>query len=129
MLSSPHMMLKVSWTLPFCVNLMKHFCTPMIRAIIATGDTETEITTKLNNALMSASTWSDENKLSLNIAKTKCLYLDTSAKVSRAQFQQLECKGETVGEVDNFKYLSLILDNTPKFDKHTSYIKRKVFIK
>ena len=46
-------------------------------AIIATGNKEDEITNKHNNAMNLASSWLDDNKLSLNMAKTKCMYIGT----------------------------------------------------
>ena len=76
-----------------------------------------------------ASRWLDGNKLLLNVAKTKCMYIATSVKVSKASFPELKCKEQVIGEVDSFKYLGAVLDNSLKFDKHTSYIRRKVFIK
>ena len=98
-------------------------------AIISSGSSEAEITEKLSTAMHSAANWLDDNKLSLNVGKTKCMYIGTSAKLSKAIFAEIECKGETIGKVDSFKYLGVILDNLLMFDKHTSYIKRKVFLK
>ncbi len=57
------------------------------------------------------------------------MYIGTRNKVSEANFPPLICKNKTIREVDQFKYLGVILDKTLKFDKHTSYIKRKVFIR
>ena len=98
-------------------------------AVIASGSTEAEITNKLSNAMQSAANWLDDNKLSLNVGKTKSMFFGTSNKLSKANFSEIECKGETIGTVESFKYLGVILDNLLSFDKHTSYIRRKVFLK
>ncbi len=116
-------------SLPNVIDNCETFLYANDTAIISTGSTEAEITDKLNNAMHSASTWLDDNKLSLNIGKTKCMFIGTGSKLSKAKFQDIKCKGEVIGMIESFKYLGVILDNTLRFDKHTSYIKKKVFLK
>ena len=116
-------------SLPNVIDSCETFRYANDTAIIASGSSETEITDKLSNAMQSAANWLDDNKLSLNVGKTKCMFIGTSNKLSKANFLDIECKGETISVVESFKYLGVILDNLVRFDKHTSYIKRKVFLK
>ena len=51
-------------------------------AIIATGADENEVSNKLSQAMI-ASQWLDDDKLSLNISKTKCMYMGTAGHVNR----------------------------------------------
>ena len=111
-------------SLPNVIDNCETFLYADDTAIIATGSSDAEITDKLNNAMHSASTWLDNNKLSLNTGKTKCMFIGTSNKLSKANFSNIECKGEVIGRVDSFKYLGLVLDSMLNFDKHTSYIKK-----
>ncbi len=116
-------------SLPNVIENCETFLYANDTAIISTGSTEAEIMNNLSNAMRSAANWLDDNKLSLNIGKTKCMFIGTSHKLSKANFSDIECKGETIGRVESFKYLGVILDNLLRFDKHTNYIKRKVFLK
>ena len=96
-------------------------------AILTTGDTPEIITDNLNTALSRASDWMNSNKLSLNVSKTKCMYLGTNQRLSRAEFPIVKCNGETVDKVDSFKYLGVYLDNQLHFNIHADYVKRKIF--
>ncbi len=57
------------------------------------------------------------------------MYIGTANKITKSTFVAVRCNGEVIGSVDNFKYLDVMIDNTLKFDKHTSYIRRKIFVK
>ncbi len=115
--------------LPFVIKNCETFLYADDTAIIATGRDEVEITLKLNEAMNAASLWLNNNKLSLNVSKTKCMYIGTNARIARADFPSVSCMQEIIEEVDHFKYLGVVLDKSLSFDKHTNYIKRKVFVR
>ncbi len=57
------------------------------------------------------------------------MYMGVAGRLTHVTFPVLTCKNQVVGEVSKFKYLSVLVDKTLKFNEHTICIKCKVFIK
>ncbi len=95
-------------------------------AILTTGDSPEAIATNLNEALSKASDWMTMNKLSLNVSKTKCMFMGTAQRLYNADFPEISCNGEIVDRVESFKYLGIFLDNQLRFNIHADYVKCKI---
>lgn len=66
--------------------------------------------------------WLINNKLSMNIKKTKLMIIKQSPKGPMANYE-LKIKNQKIEEVD---HLGLIIQNNLKWDKHINRIKRKI---
>ena len=98
-------------------------------AILTTGKDIHTIEENLSNALASSARWMNDNKLSLNVSKTKCMYFGKQQHLSGIQSQEILCNGEPVEVVHNFNYLGLVLDPNLKFTAHTEHFQKKIFSK
>ena len=78
----------------------------------------------INDDLKIISEWLKVNKLSLNIKKTH--YMCFTAKNKIRPSLSLQIDGETINEVDNTKFLGVIIDNKLNWKDHISYTCRKV---
>ncbi len=47
----------------------------------------------------------EDNKLSLNVYKMKCMYFGAQQRLNACQFDEVYCEGEVVEQVPTFKYL------------------------
>ena len=70
------------------------------------------------------SKWLKTNKLSLNVKKTHCMVF--SKRRTRKTDLKLIIDGESIGEVQNTKFLGIIIDNKLNWKDHISYIAGKV---
>ncbi len=98
-------------------------------AIVTTGDGPETVSANLETALSIAHDWMNENKLSLNLSKTKVMFMGTSHKTQETAVIEVKCKGEVVSKVNTFKYLGIMVDNNLKFGEHVEYTKKKLFAK
>ena len=73
----------------------------------------------LNSDLLSVSDWLKMNKLTLNVKKTKCMLFGTPHYLKDAESLNIKLDSDHIEQVDNFKYLGIIMDNELKFDLHT----------
>ena len=53
----------------------------------------------------------------------------TNQKLSRCVDLDVTYNGVQVENVSKFKYIGVMLDQSPKFDEHVKYVKRKVYTK
>ena len=68
--------------------------------------------------------WCEDHNLLLNISKTKELIFDFRTK--KEPLMPLEIKGQTVDQVDSYKYLGVTIDNKLSWDEHASLTYKKV---
>ena len=68
----------------------------------------------------------NQNKLTVNIAKTKCMTFGTRAMLDKLGKVDLRVGGQTVEQVQKFKYLGMILDPLLNFKEHVSYMRSKI---
>ena len=60
-----------------------------------------------------ASEWLDYNELPLNVMETKCMYMETAGKLlNRAIFPELMWEDQVTTDVNNFKYLGIMVHRT-----------------
>ena len=97
-------------------------------ALLTTGNNIETIEENLNHAICTAQEWFI-NKLSLNTNKTKSMLLGTKQRLQGATPIEIINGAKKVEMVDHFKYLGVVLDNCLTFDRHVSYIKKKVYVR
>lgn len=81
----------------------------------------------INNELLNVSSWLTENKLSLNISKTKYMLFHHHQKhISTDSIPQLEFDGNKIEYVDQFKFLGIIVDNNLNWKPHIDLTCRRI---
>ena len=66
--------------------------------------------------------WMRENRLSLNVSKTKLKLVGSKPKLQQYKGFLISLNGEPVETVDTFKYLSMIIDPQLHFHQHIDYV-------
>ena len=61
--------------------------------------------------------WIDNNKLTLNVKKTKCMLIGTRPKVNN-KIMNIYVKNDAIEQVNEFKYLGLIIDPCLRWNCH-----------
>ena len=97
--------------------------------LVTTGRDVQEINDELMTALTEASLWMSDNKLSLNLSKTKCMYVGTAQRLNSIDIPVIKCNDQIVDSVPRFKCLGIIIDRNLKFDEHVKYLKGKIYAK
>ncbi len=94
-------------------------------AIVTTGDELNSVARNLENALATSQQWMNDNKLTLNLTKTKVMFLGTTQKTQESTNTVIKCNGEVVDKVETFKYLGVMIDKNLRFSEHVEYTKKK----
>lgn len=83
---------------------------------------------QLNGDLKNINDYFCENKLKLNIQKSKYMVIGTKTKIKNIDSKNLSVciGGVNLEGVEEFKYLGVVLDTTLSFNNHIDYIKNKV---
>ena len=68
------------------------------------------ITYKLGKELESCSEWLVDNKLSLYLGKTECIYFGSKRKLRKAKEFSIICNGQNIKSQNSVKYLGVVLD-------------------
>ena len=77
-----------------------------------------ELTDVLCKELQTVSDWVEENKLVLNITKTKCMVIGTRRKIARDSCLNLSMGGIPIEQVRNIKLLGIIIDDQLSWSDH-----------
>ena len=77
-----------------------------------------------NSELSKFKSWSDSNRLTLNLEKTTCLFI---SNIHDSILQDsIKMGGRSIDIVKEAKFLGLIIDDKMKFNQHIDYICKKV---
>ena len=77
--------------------------------IYTTGLESDYIITEIQEDLQRVEQWMENNKLVLNVTKTKCMLFGTKQKLANAFFK-IQLHGSDIDRVRNFCYLRVVLD-------------------
>lgn len=84
------------------------------------GKSIEECIEKVNFDLMELNKWFHMNKLSLNVGKTKCMYINGESET------EIKIDNQVLEVVENIKYLGIMFDNKLEFNTHIDYISKKI---
>ena len=84
---------------------------------------------KLQKSLDLFCVWSEANKLSINVNKTKLMVFGSRSKVKKAKNVKVYMKNKLLQKVPTFKYLGIILDSMLTYNHHISSVIRMVLYK
>ncbi len=93
------------------------------------GQTGTEIENKLKLNLLHLHTWFNQNKLSINLDKSKVMLFGTSHQLQNIGTVSVTHGNCTLEVVSTFCYLGIVLDSRLTFSSHVQHIKSKTFSK
>ncbi len=81
-----------------------------------------ELAVSIQYDMQSISYWMRQNRLSLNVSKTKFMLVGNKQRLNRVGDIRISLNGETIEAVQNFKYLGMILDQQLHFHAHIDHI-------
>ena len=90
--------------------------------LMSKGSTMSESISECQIKLDKLIKWCDKNKLSVNIKKTKCMYINSSDLTSD---EHLCIRGKPVDVVKHFEYLGMIIENKLQMNKHVDILYKK----
>jgi len=72
-----------------------------------------DLESALNDDLLGISNWLNDNKLTLNVGKTKSLLIDSDFRLRKGNSISVPICGTEVEGVESFKYLGVVLSSNP----------------
>ena len=97
--------------------------------IYASGNSAEEVAARLQPELDLFTKWCRENKLSLNVKKTKQMNFGTRHAVKKASIVKLKVDNVQLKVVPTYKYLGFLLDSTLSFNYHVKTVANTVVYK
>lgn len=85
-----------------------------------------QVNSMLQQELMSVSEWVMENRLKLNVSKTKCIVLGSKHSVRETQMLDISLQGQPIEQVKEVKLLGVTLDQTLSWSTHINKIVTKL---
>ena len=109
------------------------YTTPFIyaddTALVTFGSSKVELETKLQEDLVHLGRWFNNNKLSLNITKTKSMLLSGSRSKLKHESLELTLNDVEIECVQDMKYLGVIIDRHLTFTNHVNKLCGKIAAK
>lgn len=90
------------------------------------SDDADEIEYKINMDLKEISKWLKQNSLKLNVNKTNFMLIRDSHKRISTNRCRISIEDEKIEEVEETKYLGVIIDENLSFNSHVQYVNRKI---
>ena len=90
--------------------------------LMSAGSTMLESIFQCQNKLDKLIAWCDINKLSVNIKKTKCMFINPFNEKSD---MQLYIRGKPIDVVKNFEYLGMTIEDGLQVNEHTDIVYKK----
>ena len=81
---------------------------------------------QLNADLHTVCDWLRDNKLTLNIKKTKAMVIGSNRKLSNTSSATVHVNGNTIENVEHFSYLGVTLSTTMTWNEHVTNLSSKV---
>ena len=87
------------------------------------GSNIDELVNMCNRELVTFKHWSDSNRLTLNLSKTKCLFISNIGDLPE---NCILLNNDVIEQIDNVNFLGIIIDDKMKFDCHIKHISSKI---
>lgn len=86
----------------------------------------TDLEEKLNSELRAVCNWLQENKLTLNIVKTKAMIIGSHWKLSDIGSVKIQVNGSCVENVESFSYLGVTISSNLTWSDHVDNLCSKI---
>ena len=109
-------------------NVLKFSCASLYAddtVVYCYGSTPQDVRDMLNEDLLSVAKWLEENKLTLNLEKTKCMLIGSSRKFRNVSLS-VSILNHNIESVSKFKYLGIFLATDFTWSDHVEYISSKI---
>ena len=90
------------------------------------SDNPIDLEEQLNADLRTVCDWLRDNKLTLNIKKTKAVVIGSNRKLSNTSSVTVHVDGNTTENVEHFSYLGVTLSTTMTWNEHVTNLSSKV---
>ena len=90
------------------------------------SDNPIDLEEQLNVGLHTVCDWLRDNKLTLNIKKTKAMVIGSNRKLSNTSSATVHVNGNTIENVEHFSYLGVTLSTTMTWNEHVTNLSSKV---
>ena len=111
---------------------VKHLLYADDTALYTTNRNFDTIEDTLQIDLLNFSNWCNQNKLTVNVKKTKYVIYGTSKLLQKSRNLDLAIKGDKINREQVYKYLGIYLDSHLNLNKHIDYISKitshKIFV-
>lgn len=94
--------------------------------IYVKGNSSEEVESKLNRVLPMVENWMNANKLKMNSSKTKFMIIKSTRKELKRKIILKCLDGTVLEQVENTKYLGVIIDDRLRFEDHCNYMFKKI---
>ena len=81
---------------------------------------------ELNEDLLIIAKWLNDNKLTINLEKTKCMLIGSNRKLGNTKTLLVSISNYEISNVNCFKYLGVILSNDLTWSDHIDYLTAKI---
>lgn len=81
---------------------------------------------KIQGDLKPIANWLLENKLTLNVSKTKSMLISTNMSIRENTILNLRLYGKAVEQITSFKYLEIRIQNDMKWNVHIDHVRNKI---
>ncbi len=104
-------------------------------ALLVIGESWKEVYDRAESDMRKLKLWFDQNTLTLNISKTKCMAVSLrdvaevdmkNIKVHTCSLTAVACSCQEITMERNYKYLGVIIDNKLKWKDHISYTNNRI---
>jgi hypothetical protein len=90
-------------------------------AILYTHKDPNIISSKLGNVLENCSDWLTDNKLSLHLGKTECMFVGPKRKIRQIKNFYVKCYEHVITSTEVVKYLGVHIDKYLNFENSLKY--------
>ena len=90
------------------------------------SDNPIDLEEQLNVGLHTVCDWLRDNKLTLNIKKTKAMVIGSNRKLSNTSSVTVHVNGNTIENVEHFSYLGVTPSTTMTWNEHVTNLSSKV---
>ena len=94
--------------------------------LLCSSDDPDQLQTDLESNLRSIADWFENNHLTLNIKKTKLMIFGTKHVLTNFDNIELNYCGQTIENVNQFKYLGVIFDPNLTWSNHINHVSKNV---
>ena len=92
------------------------------------SDNPIDLEEQLNADLHTVCDWLRDNKLTLNIKKTKAMVIGSNRNLSNTSSVTVHVNGNTIENVEHFSYLGVTLSTTTTWNEHVTSLQKSISV-